>query len=183
MGIVSILLVIALVVVGAFSFMTITSTNKTLDDTKAALAGEQAAHKAADAQVTAMNACVTAMKADEAALTALNADVSAIETASAAYDAELAKAMTDFYQGSLAMNHATTQAEYNASIVILNRAVAEMNTAATMKTALDTAANKYDSDLAAAKAQSAKTATQCAAAASGAAPASPGPKASPSPKK
>jgi hypothetical protein len=183
MGIVSLLLAIALVVVGAFSFVTITSTNKTLDDTKAALAGEQAAHKAADAQVKAMNDCVTAMKADEAALTELNSDVAAIEAASAAYESALAKAVADFYQGSLAMNQSKTTAEYAASIVILNRAVDEMNQLASLKTTLDQAANKYQTDLAAAKSQSARTATKCQAAASAAAPASPGAKASPSPKK
>ena len=181
-GIISLLLVIALVAVGAFSYMTISSTNKTLDDTKASLATEQAAHKAADAQVTAMNECVTAMKADEAALTGLNSDVAAIEAATAAYESELKKAVDDFYQGSLAMNHATTQAEYSASIVILNRAVSEMNQAATLKATMDLATNKYSQDLATAKAQSAKTATQCAAAASPA-PASPGKSPSPSPKK
>jgi hypothetical protein len=35
--------------VSAFSFVTISGTNKNLDDTKASLASEQSAHQSADA--------------------------------------------------------------------------------------------------------------------------------------
>ena len=72
-------LAVALVAMGAFSFMTISSTNKTLDDAKASLAAEQAAHKSADAQVTALDGCLAALQTDEASLNKLNSDLAALQ--------------------------------------------------------------------------------------------------------
>jgi hypothetical protein len=167
-----------LIGVSAYSFMTISSTNKSLDDTKASLASEQAARKSAEVHATAVTSCVSAMKTDETALQSLNTDLATLQARAAAggdidaarqaYESKVSQAIGDFSKGSLAMNHATTDAEYNASVTVLMQADAEMKQAATLKITYDGLVSNYDqsvqsetSQIATLQAQMAQTATQC----------------------
>ena len=74
LAIVSPLLVVALVALAAtaaYSYQTIQSTNKTLNETRLALAHEQSANRSAEARASGLSACVAALNADEASLTKL----------------------------------------------------------------------------------------------------------------
>ena len=168
--------VVALIVSVAFSFLTITSTNKTLDDNRSALATAQAVASGAQARVAGLTGCVAAMKADEAALASLNAQVMAsrartlatgdIGVAREAYEAALRTAVTDFRDGSLALDGAAISGDataFNAAVLVLQKATTEMHQAATLKAALDSLISDYEATAQSTNATAATIATQMAA--------------------
>jgi len=155
--IICVLLVIALVATAGFSFVTISKTNKDLEDTKAFLSSEQAAHQVANTQINSLNGCIAAMKKDEASLKALQIALSSTQSrvgtsgdvgaARVAYEDELLTAATDLLNGSLALNHSATTAAYNAAVVVLQRGQSEMQNAETLKATLDSMITSFGDDM------------------------------------
>jgi hypothetical protein len=155
--IICVLLVIALVATAGFSFVTISKTNKDLEDTKAFLSSEQAAHQVANTQINSLNGCIAAMKTDEGSLKALQIALSTtqsrvgtsgdVDAARVAYEDELLTATTDLLNGSLAMNHAATTAAYNAAVIVLQRGQSEMQNAETLKATLDSMITSFGDDM------------------------------------
>lgn len=169
------LLVLILIGVSAFSFMTITSTNKTLDDTKSALSSEQAARQSADAHVKALDGCVTAMKADETSLTEFTgtlietqtrtATAGDVDAARVAYEQAVLKALTDEHQAIVNILQAlidNSDPELQTALKLAVQGENEMNSAKTLKTALDSLVSDYNSSTSGTGTQSATITTQLA---------------------
>jgi hypothetical protein len=172
-----IVLVLALIGVSAFSFMTITNDGKTitndgntLTDTKNTLnAKYDSEAKAHKADVAALSTCITKMTADEADLTALNSHLVEVEAARGAYETALLKGLTDEHQALLDLSAATTSAESTAAWNLAVTGEDEMNSAKTLKTSLDSLISKYGLTSAKSAASTiagriATTTTQCTAA-------------------
>ncbi|HEX7591874.1 MAG TPA: hypothetical protein VF375_07970 [Candidatus Limnocylindrales bacterium] len=172
-----IVLVLALIGVSAFSFMTITNdgntiTNdgNTLTDTKNTLnAKYDAEAKAHKADVAALSSCITKMTADEADLTTLSSHLVEVEAARDAYETALLKSLTDEHQAIVDMVKAATLAEYNKALALAMQGESEMTSAKTLKTSLDSLISKYGLTSAKSAASTiagriATTTTQCTAA-------------------
>ena len=174
--IICVLLVIALVATAGFSFVTISKTNKDLEDTKAFLSSEQAAHQVANTQINSLNGCIAAMKKDEGSLKALQIALSStqsrvgtsgdVDAARVAYEDELLTATTDLYNGSVALNKAALANDntaFNAAVVVLRRGESEMQNAGSLKTALDSLLSALGDDVAANDSQATTLAAQLTA--------------------
>jgi Skp family chaperone for outer membrane proteins len=174
----SFFLVIVLIGVSVFSYMTITSTQKNLDDTKHALTAETNKYNAEvagrQADVAALSDCISSMKTDQIALSDLNAHMTEIEAARQAYEAQLLRALNDEHQAILDMLNAPTQSAFNSAVDLAVKGETEMNAASTLKTALDALISRYDLSSPASAASTlaahvAATNTKCTAAIQGAA--------------
>ena len=156
LAIVSPLLVIALVALAAtaaYSYQTIQGTNKTLNETRLALAHEQSANRSAEARASGLGACVAALSADEASLTKLSNDLSAlenralkagdVEAARITYETALLKALTDEHKAVVNASWASTDAEWTAVNMLGLQGENEMKQAATLKNQLDSMVTGY----------------------------------------
>lgn len=156
LAIVSPLLVVALVALAAtaaYSYQTIQSTNKTLNETRLALAHEQSANRSAEARASGLSACVAALNADEASLTKLSNDLSAlenrtlkagdVEAARITYETALLKALTDEHKAVVNASWASTDAEWTAVNMLGLQGENEMKQAATLKNQLDSMVTGY----------------------------------------
>ena len=182
--IISAILVVLLIAVSAFAFITISSTNKNLDDTKASLASEQSARQSADAKVVALSGCIDSMKTDTTALTVLVGAMATaasrtitsgdIDTARLAYETAVLQALTDEHQSLVNVFAATTQAQEDAAFQLGVKGENEMKAAAILKTNLDTMVKDFTSQVGDSQDQSAtlsaqigQTTTECDAASGG----------------
>ena len=153
LAILCLLLTFALVATAVYSYQTISSTTKTLNETRLDLAREQSAHRSADAQVSGLSACVAALKADEASLTKVGNDLTAvqartlkggdIEAARLTYEAALLKALTDEHKAVVAASWASTPAEWTAVNTLGLQGENEMKQAAALKGQLDSLVTGY----------------------------------------
>jgi rhamnose utilization protein RhaD (predicted bifunctional aldolase and dehydrogenase) len=151
--IVSLLMAAALVASAAYSYQTIQATNRTLNETRLALAHEQSAHRSADAQASGLSACVAALNADEASLTKLSNDLTAVqarslkagdlEAARLTYEAALLKALTDEHKAVVAASWASTPDEWTAVNMLGLQGENEMKQAAALKSQLDSLVTDY----------------------------------------
>lgn len=199
--IISAVLVVLLIAVSAFSFVTISSTNKNLEDTKtqltAELTTERNAHQSADAKVAALSGCVDSMTTDAAALTGLVGTLATaqsrsitsgdIDTARLAYETAVAQALADEHKALVDAFAATTSAQLDAAYQLGIKGENEMKAAATLKTNLDAMVQAYTTQVGDSQDQSgsltaqiAQTKTKCDAAAGGSK--GPAPSATPSAK-
>jgi hypothetical protein len=171
-------LMLALVGVSAFSYLTITNDGKTLTSTKNSLNAkydaEANAHKS---DVAALTNCIGSMTSDETDLTELIGHFAEVEAARASYESMLSKGLIDEHQSLLDLLDAwdaKDQTAFNAALSLGAQGEDEMKSAAALKTALDGLLNQYgltSADAAAARIadQIAATTTQCDAAAAAAA--------------
>ena len=157
LAIVSPLLAVALVALAAtaaYSYQTIQSTTRTLNETRLALAQEQTAHRSADAEASGLANCVAALNSDQASLTKLSNDLTAvqartlkagdIEAARLTYETALLKALTDEHKAVVDASWATTDAEWAAVNMEGLQGENEMKQAAALKSQLDTVVTDYE---------------------------------------
>jgi hypothetical protein len=174
------LLTAALVATGVYSYQTIQSTNKTLNETRLALAKEQTAHRSADAWASGLSACIVALNADEASLAKMGRDLRAmqartlkagdLEAARLTYETALLEALTDEHKAVVNASWASTDAEWTAVNMLGLQGENEMKQAAALKTQLDSLVTEYQSsadevsaEAPAIEAQMARTSDLCGA--------------------
>jgi hypothetical protein len=148
----SAVLAVLVIVGGLFSFVTISGKDKDLTDTRASLATEESARKAADVQVAALSDCLSSMTADQTALKAIYDDLEAIvtrvtgggdwDTARMDYEAALKDSMDSFnasWLDAFANDEAKFKADYTSALT-------NMEESRSLATSLDTLGRFVEGD-------------------------------------